>query len=75
MPQIVTIVRDMRPWRAGQDAVLPDDLADKLVKAGDAQNPRPYPPQDVAPAVPVGTETLTLKRPRPYFTRKAEGKR
>jgi hypothetical protein len=67
--KIVKLTRDMRPWREGQDAVLPDDLADKLVKAGDAKDSRPFPPQDVAPAVPVVAEPL-LKRPRPYFTRK-----
>jgi hypothetical protein len=70
--KIVTIERNMRPWRAGQDAVLPDELADKLVKAGDAKDPRPYPPQDVAPAVPV-TARPTLKPARPYFTRNKRG--
>jgi hypothetical protein len=68
--RIVKLSRDMRPWRAGQDAVVPDEVADKLVEAGDATDPRPYPPEDVAPAVPVGSGTLTLKRPRGYFTRK-----
>lgn len=67
--RIVTITRDMRPYRAGQDAVLPDDLADKLLKSGEAKDPRPFPPPDVAPAKPVGTLTLPKSK---YFTRKKD---
>jgi hypothetical protein len=69
--RIVKLTRDMRPYRQGQDAVLPDELAAKLVEKGDAEDSRPYPPVDVAPRVPVGEPPpKTLTRPRPYFTRK-----
>jgi hypothetical protein len=68
--KIVKLTRDMRPWRAGDDAVLPDELAEKLLKLGEAQDPRPYPPSDVAPAAP--RETLSLKKKPGYFTRKKD---
>lgn len=32
----VTLTRDMKPWRANATPVLPDDLAAKLIAAGDA---------------------------------------
>jgi hypothetical protein len=68
--RIVTLKRDMRPWRAGQDAVVPDAIADMLIKSNEASNPRPFPPPDVAPRVAVGERpVLTLKRPRAYYTR------
>lgn len=66
--KIVTLTRDMRPQRAGEDMVLPDDIAAKVIASGEAKNPRPFPPPDVAPVVPVG-KTLTLPR-RGYLTRK-----
>jgi hypothetical protein len=69
--RLVTMTRDLRPWRAGQDAVVPAAKAAELIENGDAENPRPYPPPDVAPAVAVGDEPPpVLRRPRPYFTRK-----
>jgi len=58
----------MRPWRGGQDAVIPEALAAKLVASGEAKNSRPFPPPDVAPAIPVGT--TEVMRPKRYFTRK-----
>ena len=64
--RIVTFTRDMRPWQSGADAVLPDELAAKLVADGDAKNPRPYPPPDVAPAIPIGE----IVKPKRYMTRK-----
>lgn len=67
--KMVTLTRDMKPWREGDSAALPDELADKLIKAGEAKDPRPYPPPDVAPAVPVAARPA-LKPARPYFTRK-----
>jgi hypothetical protein len=69
MPRIVRITRDMRPWSAGQDAVLPDDLAAKLIKSGEAENSRPYPPPDVAPTVPVGSAEVVGPTKR-FQTRK-----
>ncbi len=65
--QIVTLTRDMRPWRSGQDAVLPDEIAAKLVDSGEAKDPRPFPPPDMAPNNPVRDAQLQPKR---YFTRK-----
>lgn len=50
MATIVRITKDLHPWRKGQDAVIASDtLAAQLVKSGDAENPRPFPPPDVAP--------------------------
>jgi hypothetical protein len=70
--RVVTITRDMKPYRAGQDAVLPDEVAAKLIASGAASNPRPFPPPDVAPAIPVDGKPI-LKLARPYFTRKKKG--
>lgn len=66
--KIVRLVKDMRPsGRAGEDIVIPDDMATKLIASKEAENARPYPPPDVAPAVAVGTAA----RPRRnYLTRK-----
>ncbi len=46
--KIVTLTRDMRPWRAGDRPVIPDAVAERLVANGDATDPRPFPPEDVA---------------------------
>jgi len=48
--KLVDLTRDIRPWRAGDSAALPDDIADRLVGAGEAKNPRPWPPTATAPA-------------------------
>jgi hypothetical protein len=66
--RIVRMTRDMRPWGKGQDAVLPEALAAKLVKDGDAEDSRPFPPPDVAPRVPVAAP-LPPNKGR-YMTRK-----
>ena len=47
--KLVTLTREMRPWCAGQDALLPADTADRLLAEGAATNPRdrfgkPLPP-------------------------------
>lgn len=52
--KIVTLTKDLRPWGKGESPVLPDEVADRLVKDGEAKDPRPFPPQDVAPRKPVG---------------------
>lgn len=71
------MTRDMRPWRKGEDAVLPDEMAEKLLKAKEAENPRPYPPPDVAPPPeeppPKKDTPPVLKGTRPYFTRNKRG--
>lgn len=69
MPRIVTFTRDLRPWQNGQDAVLPDELAAKLIKSGEAKDSRPFPPPDVAPRIPVEAAPLPPVRGR-YMTRK-----
>lgn len=37
--KMVTLTRDLRPWRQGDRVPLPDTLADELVQAGDAADP------------------------------------
>ncbi len=66
--RIVTFTRDMRPWQAGADAVLPDAIAEKLVADGDAKDLRPFPPADVVPDRPLAAQTLTVSHKR-YMTR------
>jgi hypothetical protein len=61
--RIVTLTRDMRPWHKGQDAVLPDALAAKLIKAGEATNEREYPPREK-------DSQDTHLEPKRYLTRK-----
>ena len=34
--RIVTMTKDMRPWQAGHDVALPDDIAERLMASGDA---------------------------------------
>lgn len=36
MTTLVTLTRDMRPFQKGHDAALPDDMAQKLIDAGEA---------------------------------------
>jgi hypothetical protein len=62
--KIVTLTRDMRPWRAGDRPVVPDVLAEALITAGDAKDPQSFPPADVA-----GPEIRPPKGR--YLTRKA----
>ncbi len=69
---IVTFTRDMRPWQAGADAVLPDAVAERLVAEGSAKDARPFPPPDVVPSVapdrPLAAQTLSIGQKR-YMTR------
>jgi hypothetical protein len=62
--KIVTLTRDMRPWRAGDRPVVPDVLAEALITAGDAKDPQSFPLADVA-----GPEIRPPKGR--YLTRKA----
>jgi hypothetical protein len=42
--KLVTFTRDMRPHSAGDTRVVPDDVAARLVDAGDVEpNPPPFP--------------------------------
>ena len=38
--KLVRIIRDMKPWHAGDDKLLADELADMLIANGAADNPR-----------------------------------
>lgn len=44
----VTMTRDMRPFRKGQEPVVPDEVATQLVDEGAAVNPRAWPAQEEA---------------------------
>ena len=70
--RIVEMTRDMRPYAKGQDAVLPDDLAAKLLKDGEAKNPRPFPPPDVAPPKDRVATPIPPVKSR-YMTRNKRG--
>ena len=61
--KLVELTRDLRPWRAGDSALVPDAVADAMVKAGDGHNARPFPPQ-------AGASAQVDERPRwSYLTR------
>lgn len=45
--KIIKLTRDMHPWRKGDDAVVPDALAEQLVSKNEAEGVRPFPPLDV----------------------------
>ncbi len=38
----VTLLYDMRPWRAGDDIHVPQELADALLRNGEARDLRPF---------------------------------
>ena len=59
--KLVELTRDLRPWRAGDSALVPDMVADAMMKAGEAHNARPFPPVAEAVEHPRGTY-LTRKR-------------
>ncbi len=51
---LVELTCDMRPKRAGEDILLPDGVAQRLIDLGEARNPRdrfgaPIEPMVVAP--------------------------
>lgn len=58
----VTLARDIRPWRAGQQRVVPDAVATRLLEDGLAENPRPFP------------EPAPGERPAPAKLSKTKGK-
>lgn len=65
--QTVTLTRDLRPWRAGDSVPLADDVAQKLVDAGEATNPRPF-PEGAKPEAAKAPSRLSRVG---YLTRKA----
>lgn len=66
--RVVTLTKALRPFGKGDKAVLPDEVAERLVKDGDATDSHPYPPPDVAPTKAAATAAMTPRRP--YLTRK-----
>lgn len=56
----VTLTRDLRPWRSGDSVPLPDEMAARLVEAGEAENPRPF-PEGSAPSKPAGRQIFRTK--------------
>lgn len=44
----VTLARDILPWRAGQERILPDDLAAKLEAEGAVRDVQPFPDNGAA---------------------------
>lgn len=63
----------MRPWRKGEDAVLPDEMVTRLLKEGAVDNPRPFPPPDVVPSVPVSNSPAEPPRPKRLFLNRKRG--
>lgn len=40
----VTLTQDLRPWRAGDEIHIEDDVAARLIENGEAKNPKPFRP-------------------------------
>jgi hypothetical protein len=74
--KIVRLMKDMPPGHhKGEDVVLPDEVASKALKNGDADNERPYPPQDVVfdPRVREQAKQRTVPvQPAPSFLTRAQ---
>jgi hypothetical protein len=60
--KLVTLTTDMRGWGRGDNALLPDEVADKLVANGEATNPRRWPAEPSIADLPMLTTPL---RPDP----------
>lgn len=61
--KLVTLTTDLAPWRRGDHVPLPDELAEKVCKTGEAKNMRPY-NGATEQAAPVA-ETYTSRDMRP----------
>jgi len=59
--RIVTMIKSLRPFMAGDPAVLPDEMAERLINDGEAKDSRPFPPPDVAPRVAVAAPVPSAK--------------
>lgn len=61
--KLVTLTRDMRPYGANADILVPDGVAQTLVASGDARDPREYPPRTPAktPAQPAAARYKTKR--------------
>jgi hypothetical protein len=51
----------MRPYHKGADMVVPDDIADQMIAAGDAENSRAFPLHADDAAVPPAAKTYQAK--------------
>lgn len=63
--KLVTLTRDLRPWRENDRVPVPDDVADRLVADGDATDPGVFPEGAQPPQKPTVIERITgtLKLP------------
>jgi hypothetical protein len=65
----VTLTKDMRPWRAGDEVPLPDALAEQLVAAGEATGARPFSPEAAPAAATSAPAPAAAPSKRRYMTR------
>jgi hypothetical protein len=63
--KLVTLTKDLRPWRKNDRVPVPDALADKLVAEGDAVNPEPFTAAHARPGAEVNS------KPRPSLPERA----
>lgn len=61
----VRFTKDMHPWRSGDDGVVPDALAEQLLKDKEVDNVRPYPPKDVVFDPRVNSDVKLAKQATP----------
>jgi hypothetical protein len=61
----VRLSREMRPHHKGADVIMPDDVAEQMVRNGDAEDPRPFPHQPVDAEKPRPAKTYVTKDARP----------
>lgn len=66
---LVELTRDMRPRRAGDDALLPDAAALALLASGDARNPRDRFGAPVDPVAVPESASTRVARGRHYRTK------
>jgi hypothetical protein len=67
--KLVRLTREMRPWCAGQDALLPADTADRLLAEGAADNPRDRFGKPFGPAAPAEAAIKPQRRRGDYRTK------
>lgn len=61
--KMVTLTRDLRPWRQGDRVPVPDDLAATLVEGGDATDPQEWGAPATAPSPVIAIERPAAVRP------------
>jgi hypothetical protein len=57
--KLVTFTRDMKPQQAGDQRLVPDDMAARLVAEGSAKDPRDWSPKTAAEPSPVASDGLS----------------